>query len=343
MGGGGIADAGRSHSPGEVGDRLGRRRRHECGHHETCRTAPILTLEHVTGRHCRQCRVGGQTRAEYFFDRADFFHQLFSFAVLPELQIRILHEIVGMRVHRVDAVEVMPCCVVLAGRDRFHIRGDRFAPHAEHGKRMRGHVQRMGRRRRQLGVALCRRQALTANWRKIIAVDDVVRDTGMVRLLRLDRLQDRRRLELFGVGLVIEIHRFIERKRVEDGRLGVVGITLGQLGHRRLIGERARAQVHFVVILEEGRKRLDPVLFALGLGAGRAPCLDRLPSLAHQLGRKRGNQRIGTLTDGYAPVGHGTRGLLLGQGGECLHCFRKEKRMQHRNGAIELALGGGAA
>jgi hypothetical protein len=48
------------------------------------------------------------------FDHADFFHQAFGFAVLPELQVRLLHEIVGVRVHRVDAVQVVPGSVVLA-------------------------------------------------------------------------------------------------------------------------------------------------------------------------------------------------------------------------------------
>ena len=115
----------------------------------------------------------------------------------------------------------------------------------------------------------------------------------MIGLFRLDGLQDRSGLELLGIGLVVEVHCFIQRERVENGCLGVVRISLGQPRHCCLIGERAVAQIDLVVILEEDRKCLDPVLLALCLASGDASCLDRLPTFVHQFGRKGSNHGLG--------------------------------------------------
>ena len=41
----------------------------------------------------------------------------------------------------------------------------------------------------------------------------------MIGLFRLDGLQDRSGLELLGIGLVVEVHCFIQRERVENGCL----------------------------------------------------------------------------------------------------------------------------
>jgi hypothetical protein len=65
------------------------------------------------------------------------------------------------------------------------------------------------------------------------------------------------------------------------------GTARAGLDHRRLIGERARPQIDFVVILEEHRQCLDPVPLTLRLGSGGAPCLDRLRELRKPQRRKR--------------------------------------------------------
>ena len=106
-------------------------------------------------------------------------------------------------------------------------------------------------RGRELRVAPRGRQTLLANRGEVVAVDDIVRYARMVGLPGFDRLQNRGRLELPGVGLVAEIHRLVERERVENGGLGVVRIALGQPRHRCLIGQRASPQIDFVVVLEE--------------------------------------------------------------------------------------------
>jgi hypothetical protein len=60
-----------------------------------------------------------------------------------------------------------------------------------------------------------RDRLLVGDWRKVIAVDQVVRHARVLRLLGEDLLEDGRRLELVGVGLVARVERHVERERVE--------------------------------------------------------------------------------------------------------------------------------
>src|SRR5215831_12184958 len=216
------------------------------------------------------------------------------------------HEVIRVRDARVYSIKLVLRGVVLARRDRLYVRCDGLVPHSQHREGVRGHVKRMRRGRRELRVAPRRRQTLLANGCEVVAVDDVVRYARMVGQLCFDGLQDGGRLELFGVSLVAEVHCLVERERIENGRLIVVRIIGGQPRHRCFVGQRAGAQIDLVVILEEDSQRLDPVLLALGLCAGRASRFDRLPAVPHQLRWERSDQRIGTLADGNAPICHGT-------------------------------------
>ena len=65
-----------------------------------------------------------------------------------------------------------------------------------------------------------------------------MRHARMLRLALEDRLQDGRALELVGIGLVGRRSRSVERERVVDLRLVVVGIALRQLLHGLGIGQR---------------------------------------------------------------------------------------------------------
>ena len=80
------------------------------------------------------------------------------------------------------------------------------------------------RRRRDLRVELGGGQAFVGDRRIIVEMDQIVRDTGMLRLALPDRLQDCRALELLRVGLVIGRRRRIERDRIENLRFVVVRI-----------------------------------------------------------------------------------------------------------------------
>ena len=85
----------------------------------------------------------------------------------------------------------------------------------------------------------CRWQAGLAERRRVVAVNEVVRHAWMVWLLGEHRLEYRRRFLLIGVGLVGGERGRIQRKRVEDGRLPVLGVILMEARHRVLVGEGA--------------------------------------------------------------------------------------------------------
>src|SRR5262249_55879766 len=137
-----------------------------------------------------------------------------GFAILTELEIRVLHEVVRVRNGGIYSIKLVLRGVVPARRDRLYVRRDGVLPHAQHRERMRGHVKRMWRGRREVRVAPRGRQTLLANGCEVVAVDDVVRYARMVGQLCFDGLQDGGRLELFGVSLVAEVHRLVERERV---------------------------------------------------------------------------------------------------------------------------------
>ena len=112
---------------------------------------------------------------------------------------------------------------------RDHVGVDQLLPIADAREDMRRHVLRMGGAGRDLGVEPRRVEPLLGDRRIVVEMDQVVRDAGMLRLALEDRLQDRRALELVGVGLVGGRSRGVERQRVVDLRLVVVRIALREL------------------------------------------------------------------------------------------------------------------
>src|SRR2546421_414659 len=72
--------------------------------------------------------------------------------------------------------------------------------------------------------------AATGDRREVVAVDQVVRYAGVIRVLLVDRLQNRDGLEQGRHALVVE--GLVEGQRVEDLGLDVVGILLAQRLHR---------------------------------------------------------------------------------------------------------------
>ena len=82
------------------------------------------------------------------------------------------------------------------------VRVDRFLPIADTREDMRRHMLCVRGVGRDLGVEPRRIKALLGDRRIVVEMDQVVRDAGMLRLALKDRLQDRRSLELVGIGLV---------------------------------------------------------------------------------------------------------------------------------------------
>ena len=100
---------------------------------------------------------------------------------------------------------------------------NRLLPGAHARERMRWHVQRVGRGRRNRRIALCRTDGFVSQRRDVVAMNDVVGDAGMIRLTRVQLLEDRARLELIDVGLVAGQRRRGQRQRPENRGLAVLG------------------------------------------------------------------------------------------------------------------------
>ena len=127
----------------------------------------------------------------------------------------------------------------------------------------------MRRTGRDLGVKPRSLQPFLGDRRVVIEVDQVVGDAGMLRLPLEDRLEDGRPLELVGVALVGRRGRRVQRERVMDLRLVVVGIALRNLLHRLRVGLRARQMGGFFEIGVHRSERIDVVAFALRFFADR--------------------------------------------------------------------------
>src|SRR5215211_365404 len=83
---------------------------------------------------------------------------------------------------------------------------------------------------------------------RVIEVNEVMRDAGMPRLPREDRLQQRRALELIGIGLVSRRGRYIERDAVQYLRFVIISVAGCQSLHRLEICLDAPTMRHVLVI-----------------------------------------------------------------------------------------------
>ena len=138
--------------------------------------------------------------------------------------------------------------VRLRGLHRRDVGSDRFLPIADAREDVRRHVLRVRRRRRDRSVELGGIEPLLGDRRIVVEMDQIVRHARMSRLPLEDRLEDCRALELVGVGLVGGRRRHVERDRIGDLRLVVVGVFRGQRLHRLEIGLHARAVLGLVVV-----------------------------------------------------------------------------------------------
>src|SRR5262249_30896207 len=159
---------------------------------------------------------------------------------------------------------------------------------------------------RDLGVTPRRREPLLGQRRRIVAVNEVMRDAGMIGHLGADRLENGGGLALICGGLVGGERRRLEGGPIENRRLAVLGEAVVQLRHRLLIGERPRAMVARSEILVEGGDRLDVATLALGLGA---ECL-RLRGGA----RTRPQRLLAWRIPEWVPPAHGDTPLRHGAG-----------------------------
>jgi hypothetical protein len=139
-------------------------------------------------------------------------------------------------------------------------------------------------------------------------VDEIVRDAGVLRLALEDRLEDRRALELIGIGLVRRRRRDVERNGVGDLRFVVLGIARRQGFHRQEIGLHAGAVIDLVVIDVHDGERVDIVALALRLGADRLGLFDGCKP-EREIGSRRRCMRIVEQRHRNAPIGHAAFGV----------------------------------
>ena len=185
-----------------------------------------------------------------------------GFGILRELQMCIDRKIRRMIVVRLDL-------------KRRRVRGDGFLPKPDHGVDVRRHVPRVRHGRRNAGIAPRRRYSLLGKRREVVGVNEVVRHARMLRVLLEEFLQQRRGLDLIGVGEIAFRRRGLKRQRIIGLHLVVVGIALRHPLHRGIIGCQSGIHGDLVMVAEIGAQGLDPVALALRLRA-RQPALFRV-------------------------------------------------------------------
>jgi hypothetical protein len=122
-------------------------------------------------------------------------------------------------------------------------------------------------------------------------MDQIVRDTRMLGLLLVDRLEQRSTLELVGIGLVGRQSRYVERDRVGDLRLDVLRVLLRDPLLRLEIILHAGAMVQLVVVDIHRAQRVDVITLSLGFCVQRFRFLDRRKP-KRQVSRRRWGVRI---------------------------------------------------
>jgi len=148
-------------------------------------------------------------------------------------------------------------------------------PRADAREDVRRHVQRVRRRGRDRRIAPRGRYPFVGDRRRVVAVDQIVRDAGMVGVLLEFILEDRRRLEIRRVGLVGLRLGPGEIERIEDLRFVVGLVLLGERFVRLRARELAVALGTRREVLVIGGDSFDVVALALGLRADAASFVDR--------------------------------------------------------------------
>ena len=199
------------------------------------------------------------------------------------------------------------------------------------------HVQGMRHRRRDVGIAQRRRQPVLGHCRRIVGVDQIMRDTRMIGHLRTDLIEDRLRLFLIGVGLVGRWRGRDQREGIEHAGLPIIGIALVHLLHGFFVSDGAGAVIDLVVVPVEGRDRRDVIAFAIGLLLRGHRLLDRLRARLQRRRIGRVPQRV-PMAHRHTPIAHRAIGLDLGDGSKGLDRLVVPEGVQDPDGLVEFLL-----
>ncbi len=201
-------------------------------------------------------------------------------------------------------------------------------PEPEHREDMGRHVQGVWRGGRDRSVASCGWEPPLCEWREVIGMNDIVGDARVIGLLDEYFLQERPGLQLPGVGFVGMIDRLVQRQRIEDRRLRIIGIVLVELFHSALVGLNSRLIAALIGLLEISLHRPDVPLLARRLGACCLGLLHSFPSSRQSRTIQGQDQWVRALAHRQTPVAHGTGRVRFGDRGECLDGLWKKERMQ---------------
>ena len=196
---------------------------------------------------------------------------------------------------------------------------------------------RVGRGRRDLGIALGGADPFLRKRRSVVEMDQIVRDARMMRLALEDRFQDGRALALVGIGLVVGRGRDVERDGVKYLRFVVGRIALRQRLHRLQIRLHPRAMGDLVVIGIEHQQRIDEIALAVGLGADRLRLLNG-GQTERQIGCRRRGVRVVEQAERDAPIRDPAFRIGLERLLEYLLGFAIPERMLVSHGPVEPPL-----
>ena len=155
-------------------------------------------------------------------------------------------------------------------------------------------------------------------------------------VLLVQGLEDADRLQQRGHALVVE--DLVQRQRVEDLRLDVVRVLLGQRLHRVRVVRGARVLIHLVEVLVELLDRQEPVALALGFGTHRQPLVYRVEPAFESRSVPRADERVRPDADRKAPVSDGASRVGLRDRAKHLDRLGEPERVQHPERALELLL-----
>src|SRR5208337_4178869 len=109
---------------------------------------------------------------------------------------------------------------------------DGVVPHTQASEDMRGHMQRMRSRGSDAGVGSGGCEAAGCELLAVAGMDEVVRDSGVIGILAIERLKQSGGLLLLEMSLVGWRRVGDQRERVKDLCLNVGGICLSEAVHR---------------------------------------------------------------------------------------------------------------
>ena len=178
----------------------------------------------------------------------------------------------------------------------------------------------------------------------VVRVNDVMREARVIRILRVQRLQNPDGAQLRRIGLVRRQGRLIHGQCMKDRRLDVLGILAHDFRHAALVRENPITLRRRRVVFEQRGDGGDVRPFARRRRARRARFLDSRETGLQRGRGARAAKWIAPIPERDAPVRDGARRICGEHRLEPFNGGAELERVQQRDGPIERgALGRRAA